>query len=330
MRGKIKKKENHEELRLERSILRRNYVLSLNKELCNGCGLCEKICPKEAINLIPAEISEGHLVRKPKITFDLNSCILCGECAILCPLNALKMEIDGENCSVVVKNEAFPVLIKEITLDIEKCDPKCDFACQSECSMEAIKVSAKIAENGEILEINDVQINESLCNYCKRCQHVCPQDAIKVKKPFQGSIDLRNDLCPSDCMLCVEICPTKAIQMENGKPVIFSEFCVFCSACQNVCPKDAINVTRDWVFHSDIKAAAWLTALKKFTSFETVMKELRVKCGSKRISLVEKRNIPIITEVELPMNAEAIAILPLLGEYESSLKPKAKSDLSNR
>ena len=106
--------------------------------------------------------------------------------------------------------------------------------------------------------------------------------------------------------------------------------CNGCGLCATICPKEAINVTRDWVFHSDIKAAAWLTALKKFTSFETVMKELRVKCGSKRISLVEKRNIPTITEAEVPMNAEAIAILPLLGEYESSLKTKAKSNLSNR
>ncbi len=325
MRGKIKKIETHEELRLERNFLRRNYVLSLNKCLCNGCGLCAKICPKEAINLIPAEIVEGRLIKKPMIAFDLNSCILCGECAVLCPLNALRMKVDGESSSVIVKNEAFPILTKEIKVNVEKCDPKCGLVCQIECPSEAIKVSAEQLENGEILEVDDVQINESRCSYCKRCKYVCPQDSIEVKKPFQGKVELNSDLCPSDCKICVDICPTKAIKIENGKPVVFAQFCVFCSACQNVCPKEAINVTRNWVFHSDIKAAAWLTALKKFASFETVTKELRVKCGRKRTSLVLNRNISTITKPEPPMNAQAIAILPLLEQYESSLKTKPKS-----
>jgi 4Fe-4S ferredoxin len=325
MRGKIIKTENRKELTLKRSFLRRNYVLSLNKNLCNGCGLCADICPKEAINVTPAETAEGRLIQKPKIAFDIKSCILCGECAVLCPLNALRMEVDGENCSVFVKNGVFPILIKEIKVDLEKCDPKCDLVCQSECLSEAIKVKAERLENGEIVEINEVQINESLCSYCERCQLVCPQNAIEVKKPIQGKVELNSSLCPSDCMVCADICPTNAIQIENGKPVVFSQFCVFCSVCQNVCPKEAINITRDWVFHSDIKAAAWLTALKKFTSFETVMKELRVKCGRKRTSLVQNRYIPTITKPEPPMNAQAIAILPLLEEYESSLEAKPKS-----
>lgn len=325
MRGKIKKTDTQEVLRLERSFLKRNYVLSLNKCLCNGCGLCAKICPKEAINVTPAEIVEGRLVKKPLIAFDLNSCILCGECAVLCPLNALRMEVDGKSYSVVVKNEAFPVLRKEIKVNVEKCDPKCDLICQVECPSEAIKVSTEKLENGEILEIDDVQINESICFYCERCQYVCPQNAIEVKKPFQGKVELNSDLCPSDCKVCVDMCPTKAIKIENGKPVVFSQFCVFCSGCQDICPKEAINITRDCVFHSDIKAAAWLTALKKFASFETVMKELRVKCGRKRTSLVQNRNIPTIAKPEPPMNAEAIAILPLLEEFESSLKTKPKS-----
>jgi 4Fe-4S ferredoxin len=325
MRGKIIKTENRKELTLKRNFLKRNYVLSLKKSLCNGCGLCATICPKEAIKIVPAETDEGRLIKKPAIAFDSNSCILCGECAVLCPLNALRMEVDGENISVVVKNGAFPVLIKEINVSVEKCDPECGLVCQTECPSEAIEISAERLENGEIVEINEVQVNESLCFYCKRCQLVCPQDAIDVKKPFQGNVELSSDLCPSGCMVCVDVCPTKAIQLKNGKPVVFSHFCVFCAACQNVCPKEAINVTRDWVFHSDIKAAAWLTALKKFASFETVMKELRVKSGQKRTSLVRNRTIHTISKPEPPISAQAIAFLALLEEYKSTVGATPKS-----
>jgi 4Fe-4S ferredoxin len=325
MRGNIIKTENRKELTLKRSFLKRNYVLSLNKSLCSGCGLCATICPKEAINVTPAETAEGRLIKKPTIAFDLNACILCGECAVLCPLNALRMEVDGKETSVIVKNEAFPVLRKEIKVAVDKCDPECGLVCQTECPSEAIKISAESLENGEIVEINEVQIDESLCFYCKRCQLVCPRDAIDVKKPFQGKVELNSSLCPSGCMVCVDVCPTKAIQLENGKPVVLPQFCVFCSACQNVCPKEAINVTRDWVFHSDIEAAAWLTALKKFASFETVMKELRVKSGRKRTSLVRNRTTHTISKPEPPISAQAIAFLALLEEYESSVGTTPKS-----
>jgi 4Fe-4S ferredoxin len=289
--------------------------------------LCAEVCPKEAITVIPAETSEDRLIEKPSIDFDSSSCILCGECAVLCPLNALRMEVDGENVSVVVKNGAFPFLIKEINVTVEKCDPECGLVCQAECPSEAIKILAETSDNGEILEITDVQVDESLCFYCKRCQLVCPQDAIDVKKPFQGKVELNRDLCPSGCIICVDVCPTKAIQLENGKPTVLPQFCVFCSACQNVCPKEAINVTRDWVFHSDIEAAAWLTALKKFASFEAVMNELRVKSGRKRASLVRNRTRHTVSKPEPPISKQALAFLALLEEYKSSVGATSKSNI---
>ena len=89
MRGKIIKTENRKELTLKRNFLKRNYILSLNKSLCNGCGLCATICPKESIKVVPAETAEGRLIKKPAIVFDLNSCILCGECVEVCPKDVI-------------------------------------------------------------------------------------------------------------------------------------------------------------------------------------------------------------------------------------------------
>ena len=102
-----------------------------------------------------------------------------------------------------------------------------------------------------------------------------------------GRVKLNADLCPEGCMICAEICPTHAIQIENDKPRVFSEFCIFCSACQKVCPENAIKVDRKWVFHTDIKAAAWLTALKKLTSVDTVSKELRIKSMERKLTRVK-------------------------------------------
>jgi 4Fe-4S ferredoxin len=288
--------------------------MSLNKEQCNGCGLCAEVCPKEAIKEVPATIEAGVLVKKPTISFETDDCILCGECTAVCPLNALTMKIDGKEISTIVKNEAFPNLLKSIQVSKEKitvyepdlfneslnkkdyvelsrCKPDCEIRCQKECPTEAIDVSIQRSEDNQIAKIVDVHIDESKCIYCKRCEIACPYDAIKVKKPFQGTIELKVDLCPEDCMVCQEICPSQAIKRVNGKLGVSTQFCVFCSACQKICPEKAINVKRDWIFHTEIRSAAWLTALKKLTSFETVFKELKIKSQNKRVLRVKARRI---------------------------------------
>jgi 4Fe-4S ferredoxin len=315
VRGKIVKTENRKEIRLHRSHLKRTYLLSLKKNLCNGCGLCAEICPMEAIKFTTAETTEGRLIKKPTIHFDVNSCNLCGECAVLCPLNALKMEIDGKELSAVVKNEVFPVLLKEITVDPKKCDIICNLRCQEECPTEAIKVSTETLENGKTL-ITGVQIMEDSCFYCKQCQLACPLDAIDVKKPFQGTIELNSDLCPSGCTICEDICPTDAIKLENNRISVNPKYCLFCSACQEVCPKEAVEVNRTWIVHSDIKAAAWLTALKKFTSLETVRKELLVKSGKRRTSAVKNRKRLLLFKPEHEKDERVTEFLEILNEYK--------------
>ena len=293
MRGDLIKHENRRETKIQRSFLNRQYSLCLDKKSCNGCGLCAEICPKEAIEKFPGLIVEGRLAKKPRIEIDIDSCILCGECAVLCPLNAMVMKIDGKEISTIVKNNAFPVFIREIEVTKEKCNPGCELVCQENCPTDAIKVLTKNSKKGGILKIVDVQINESLCLYCKRCEYFCPENAIDVKKPFHGKVDLNAALCPKECMACVDICPTHAIQMEEGKPIILPDFCIFCFACQKICPVKAITANREWIFHADIKAAAWLTALKKLTCAETVAKELRIKSGKRRRSATKNRVIPI-------------------------------------
>ena len=313
IRGKIEEHETKNQIKLERKLLEKYYSITLNKEVCNGCGVCAEVCPKEAINQIPAEIKEGALVRKPSISFSTESCIFCGECAVLCPLNALTMRINGEETSTVEKNEAFPSLLKGIEVakeeitshdpgsnhkteytELLRCKPECEIRCEKECPTEAIKVSVERSDDNKIVKIIDVKIDETKCNYCKRCEIACPYDAIKVQKPFHGKLEVNTDLCPEGCVACQDICPTKAIVREDGNLVVSSKFCVFCSACQKICPEEAITFNRDQIFHTCIKAAAWLTALKKLTSEETVIRELQGKSSKKKHSMVKKRRLDII------------------------------------
>ena len=89
--------------------------------------------------------------------------------------------------------------------------------------------------------------------------------------------------------------------MEEIGPIDFTEEeKEFARKINENFPKEAIEANREWIFHADIKAAAWLTALKKLTSAETVAKELLINSGKRRKSVTKKRLMLIDSNSEQP------------------------------
>jgi len=234
---------------LERTTISARQVLTVNVEFCIGCRICEKICPEEAVTPLPAVIRNGRLVRKGYVDIDVDKCTFCGECVVLCPLNAIKIEMDGKEVVQVVENEVFPILVKRIEVDVNKCDPVCKLVCQESCPTEAVQVVVEREEPSGEQKIVEVSIDKQRCIFCKQCEVACPRDAIHVIKPISGFIEIDTSLCPEGCQVCVDVCPSKAIDLdERGKPEVTREFCIYCGACQEVCPEKAIKVdgTKHW------------------------------------------------------------------------------------
>ena len=42
------------------------------------------------------------------------------------------------------------------------------------------------------------------------------------------------------CGTCVEVCPTEAISIDDGKVEVDEDECVECESCKDECPKEAI------------------------------------------------------------------------------------------
>ncbi|MBI9088696.1 MAG: 4Fe-4S dicluster domain-containing protein [Desulfobacterium sp.] len=67
-----------------------NFLPRVETERCNGCGRCEKVCPVEAMALVPAKDPE-----KPKrktALLDGDRCLGCGVCVRACPVTAIALE----------------------------------------------------------------------------------------------------------------------------------------------------------------------------------------------------------------------------------------------
>ena len=64
--------------------------ITINEELCKGCGLCARACPKDLIELSKAKLNaKGY---HPAVVTDVEKCIGCASCARTCPDVAIHIE----------------------------------------------------------------------------------------------------------------------------------------------------------------------------------------------------------------------------------------------
>jgi len=64
--------------------------VTINEDVCKGCGLCTTVCPKKIMVLNRNKLNtKGY---NPAMVDDIEKCIACGMCAIMCPDSAIKVE----------------------------------------------------------------------------------------------------------------------------------------------------------------------------------------------------------------------------------------------
>lgn len=66
--------------------------VTINENLCKGCGLCVRACPKHIITLSKTKINaKGY---HPAEVTDMEACIGCTSCARTCPDVVIRIEKD--------------------------------------------------------------------------------------------------------------------------------------------------------------------------------------------------------------------------------------------
>ena len=64
--------------------------MTVNENVCKGCGLCVEVCPKKIIALDKLRLNaKGY---HPATVTDMEQCIGCAMCGIMCPDSAITVE----------------------------------------------------------------------------------------------------------------------------------------------------------------------------------------------------------------------------------------------
>ena len=64
------------------------------------------------------------------------------------------------------------------------------------------------------------------------------------KQTFHHALKIQKEICIG-CAHCMNVCPTGALRVRDGKAVLLEERCVDCGECYRACPVNAISVEQD-------------------------------------------------------------------------------------
>ncbi len=92
--------------------------LRLDKGLCLKCDICAKVCPRDAVTIIPGE---GDL----DITIDPRLCLMCEICAHFCPVAAVTLSYNGEVKTIMADHQGLAPFLPKIDMDKSRCPLPC-------------------------------------------------------------------------------------------------------------------------------------------------------------------------------------------------------------
>jgi MauM/NapG family ferredoxin protein len=204
----------------------------VDRETCIHCGRCEQVCPLDAVR-------DHHLAT------DTSRCQLGLECADVCPTGAIRLGLRPAKSAYRPSRRAFvtaagaSMLVGFFT-----------YTGLSRSERDAWLVRPPGARpEGEML---------ALCSRCGQCMKVCPTNVLQpaisragLEGVFTPQMDYRRAYCDWACAECSKVCPTGAImplalevkrKTRIGRAYIDRDRCIpwadykTCLVCQELCP----------------------------------------------------------------------------------------------
>ncbi len=208
---------------------------------CNECGVCGHICRTEAID------------RKDAVRYDPRECIRCMDCRAVCPQDAIEFSFAATTPSARVTDRDLDVTRRGLLSALGA----------SLVALPFLRTSPAKASHGHwrMLRPPGAMREETFlarCIRCGECMRACPQHALQpallqfgLEALWTPVLTPRVGYCEYNCTLCVQVCPTGALEVLNqrakqrfrmGTAFFDKNRCIpyaentDCLVCEEVCP----------------------------------------------------------------------------------------------
>jgi ferredoxin len=166
--------------------------ISINNELCNGCGLCVQVCSDNSLMML-----EGKAHENPNPHF---GCIACGHCMAVCPTEAIEIhgrELSPEDMFILPKKEqaaAFEQLLglyhrrrsirefKDKPIDEETFQKIMEAAATAPMGIPPSDVNVLVLRN----KVQVRAFAEDFCNYLDSIKWLVSKWFLALMKPIWG------------------------------------------------------------------------------------------------------------------------------------------------
>ncbi|GBU20384.1 ferredoxin [Fibrobacteres bacterium R8-0-B4] len=238
------------------------YAQQINKEKCNGCGLCAKNCKAGCINPVNKEI-------------DILRCVSCYNCLDLCPNGAVTLSLRNP---VSAKKSISNIKPEPVALTNGGLARRGFVSGAALLALGFFTRTAARSFDGGLTPLKDkkapARSNPILppgadnarsfgkhCTGCQLCVSVCPNQVLrpsnKISDLMRPSLSYERGYCRPECVKCSEVCPSGAIRpitaaeksaTQIGVAAWNKDLCIIntdkvtCTLCMRKCPTGAITL----------------------------------------------------------------------------------------
>ena len=234
------------------------FKISIDKEKCTACTLCERECKSQCINSKEYDV-------------DFSRCVGCFNCLSTCKHSAIDYKPIFKHSGITVENtisnsgkreflsKSFLFLIGFLGLSsMKRFQIKAPTPAQDTTIPEDKSSPVCIPGAGTIEDFN------RSCTACHLCVSACPAQCIQpsfidygLTGLLQPKMDYHAGFCTFECTRCTDICPSGALLpvdlndkklLQLGIAKFIKESCVVdtdktdCGACSEHCPTKAVKM----------------------------------------------------------------------------------------